>query len=112
MQISPLTIYAIQTLQELRKNGPLPGEEVARRLDISRAYAKKTLHALRQAGLVRNTRETGGYVIVGRPKLLQVAEATEGIFPDQAGETKAMVAIHKRLRALVGRGLDIYVTSL
>jgi len=111
MQISPLTIYAIQALQELKKNGPLQGEEIARRLDISSAYAKKTLHALRQAGLVRNSRQTCGYMVVGRPLLLQVLEATEGILPDQAGETKDMMAIRRRLRERIAGGLKVSVST-
>jgi len=79
MQISPLTIYAIQALQELRQHGPLQGEEIARRLDISRAYSKKVFWALRQKGLVRN--EPGRYVIVGKPQRDKVIAATSKLIP-------------------------------
>ena len=100
MQISPLTIYAIQTIREIQQHGPLPGEEIARRLDISLAYAKKTLHALRRRGLVKAQRRQG-YVVVGCPKLRQVVEATEGILADQEGETRKMRSLRARVRRLL-----------
>jgi len=112
MQISPLTIYAIQALQAIRKHGPLSGEEVAMRLDISSAYGKKALHVLKRAGLVRNDPDLRGYVVVGCPRLRQVVEATDAMLPDQGGETQAMRALRRCLRARMERGLGTYVSNL
>jgi len=111
MQISPLTIYAIQALQEIRRHGAMPCEEIARSLNISRSYAKKTTHVLCRAGLIRSVKRSG-YVVVGRPSLLRVLEATEGILPNQEGETQDMSRIMRRVRGLVQGALNVPVSKL
>jgi len=111
MQISPLTIYAIQAIQAIRKAGPLTSDEIARRLDISLPYAKKATHMLQRAGLIKSVKRAG-YAVVRRPSLLQVAQATEGILPDQAGDTPEMSRLRRRVRGLVRKALQVSAGKL
>lgn len=109
MKISPVTIYAIQILQELSKGGGIPEEGLIRRLGISRSYVKKALHVLRKAQLVRNKK---GYRVVGCPRVYQVVEASEGVLPPQAGDTEAAQRVRNHLRLAVKKGMSEYVTSM
>ncbi|HUV65378.1 MAG TPA: Rrf2 family transcriptional regulator [Sedimentisphaerales bacterium] len=111
MQISPLTIYAIQALQEIRRQGAMPCEEIARSLNISRAYAKKVTFILQKAGLIKSF-DRAGYMVVGRPSLVKVMAATEGILPDHEGETAAMGAVREAIRSRLSRGLGSYIDTL
>jgi len=111
MQISPLTIYAIQAMQEIRRHGALPSEEIGRRLDISLSYAKKTTHILQKAGLIQSIKRAG-YVVVRRPSLLQVVQATEGLLPDQEGDTPEMSRLRRRMRGLLRGALTGPVSKL
>jgi len=110
MQISPLTIYAVQTLRAIHAGGRLSIDEIARQLDISFAYARKATWALKNAGLLKANRGgRGGYELVppfDRITARQVLEATEGILGPQEKDTRDMARIRRGLHERICAGLE------
>ena len=121
MQITQVTIYAIQALQELQKSkDPLSADDIARRLDISLEYAQKTIRAVRLAGLI-NSQNRSGYVLtksLDKATLIELLESTDkgragkGVLADLEGETKSMLAVRHRLKdQLIKKGLGATIAS-
>ncbi len=118
MQINRPTIYAIQALREYQDaKDMLTTIDMAQRLDISIAYAKKVNRALIQGGFIAANRGSqGGYRLIkdlGKTPIAEFVRAVEGLLETEEGETKDMLAIRKKLQdTLADKGWGKPVISL
>jgi Rrf2 family protein len=116
MQISPLTIYAVQTLRAIDAGGRLSIDEIARQLDISFAYARKVTWCLKNGGLLKPSRGAQGGYELAKPlhqiPARQVLEATEGILNPQQRDTSDMATIRQGLHKRICAGLEAGVSRL
>lgn len=120
MQITSVTIYAIQMLKELSqaKDEAMTSLELARRLDISIPYAMKVTTALRRAKLVKAKLGGEGGYRLARPLewiLLSdlLAGVDHGILADKKGETAGMLTVRRAVRKRVLKGLrEVSVASI
>ena len=105
MQVSPTTIYAIQALRALDAE-PLTNDELARRLDISFAYAIKVNTVLRKAGVIVSTNK--GYKLtcpLGKVQMDQVVRVAEGLASKSPKDTEEMAEIRAQFRKVLAAGL-------
>jgi Rrf2 family protein len=108
MQIKRSTIYAIQALREYQGSKDiLSTTDIAKRLDISIAYANKVNRTLIQGGFIESIRGSqGGYKLARDLSKTPIAELVRqidgGLLEEEGGETRDMLAIRKRLRETLG----------
>jgi len=119
MQIKKPTIYAIQALREYQSTQDiLTTPDIARRLDISIAYATKVNRALVEGGFVEAIRGSmGGHRLAKDLRKIPIAELIGqidgGLLDEEPGETKDMLDIRRKLRdTLAERGWGKPVASL
>lgn len=107
MQITNLTIFALEALQEL-ESGKLTTPEIVARLavrdgGITKDYVAKVLGVLRKAGLVDSDRgPLGGYWLrqsLSELDAADVVDKLEGLFVGINTDTPSMKAIRRKCRA-------------
>ncbi len=87
MRISTKGRYGLRAMLELARNGegqPMLMSAIAERQALSRKYLHALLTSLKDAGLIRSVRGTGGGFVLARPadqiKVSEILHALEGDF--------------------------------
>ncbi len=89
---------------------PVPGKELARRLDCSGRYLESDLQSLAQAGVLESRRGSrGGYLLAVNPQRVTLAQVLDIVAPPQNPRTENACAL---MREVVVPQLDAIAERL